>query len=299
MQDVKSSRCFAKALNESLDGGSLFCQLSDMELNKYVMNLTTAFCRNQQEANVPRSSYIKIAAACLGRQPGSDIWVLNERVQFHSNGEKLSVNESPYVWLGALIGRRNLPGVPINSDAAIMPDKTEDPKEALSCTLQALKAAVDNNYVPAFMVIAAALLCTHYETVFETYGMCPTPIVIGKKNTGKSTAARTSLYLLGVPQKHFIREFTDTQTTSQNARKTFPSVFDDPDKISQVKSLIDNTFNGGARATAKESVMCRSASLVTLNFDRVNKLCGNYKYVGCTNNNHCNAFFPPSLMQGS
>ena len=155
-------------------------------------------------------------------------------MQFHSNGEKLSVNESHYVWLGSLIGRRNLPGVPINSDAAIMPDNTEDPKEALSCTLQALKAVVDN-YVPAFMVIAAALLCTHYETVFETYGMCPMPIIIGKKNTGKSTAARTSLYLLGVPQKHFIREFTDTtdtQTTSQNA---FPSVFDDPDKISQVK----------------------------------------------------------------
>ena len=79
--------------------------------------------------------------------------------------------------------------------------------------LQALKATEDS-YVPAFMVIAAALLCTHYETAFETYSMFPTPIAIGKKNTGKSTAARTSLYL-NVPQKHFIREFTNTQTKNK------------------------------------------------------------------------------------
>ena len=183
---------------------------------------------------MPRSQYIKVAAVCLGRQPGSDIWVFNEKIQYCSDGNKPSAKDSPYVWLGALIGRRKLAGVPVTSDAAVMPEKIDDPKEALTCTLLALKAAVDNNYVSAFMVIAADLLCTHYETVFEAYGMCPTPIAIGKKNTGKSTAARTSLYLFGVPQKYFIREFTDTQTTSQNARKTFPSVFDDPENISKL-----------------------------------------------------------------
>jgi hypothetical protein len=41
----------------------------------------------------------------------------------------------------------------------------------------------------------------------RVYGMCPTPIAVGPKNTGKSTAARTGLALFGTPQ-FFICHFT-------------------------------------------------------------------------------------------
>ena len=40
----------------------------------------------------------------------------------------------------------------------------------------------------------------HYEAIINTYGMCPTAVAIGPKNTGKSNAAHTDLALLGTQQ---------------------------------------------------------------------------------------------------
>ena len=110
----------------------------------------------------------------------------------------------------------------------------------------------------------------------EKYGMCPTPVAIGSKNTGMSTSAKTTLALPDTPQ-FFIRDFTSAQTSLLSSRKTFPSVFDDPDDLSKVKSFIDNTFNAGARATSRSVRVSRSTAVITLNLDRVNQLCNNYK----------------------
>ncbi len=52
-----------------------------------------------------------------------------------------------------------------------------------------------NNYVSAFFLISAGM-ALHYELILEKYGMCPLPVAVGPKNTGKSTAARTALALL-------------------------------------------------------------------------------------------------------
>ena len=53
-----------------------------------------------------------------------------------------------------------------------------------------LQQPVHNNFTPAFFVIASAGMAVHYDAVIEKYGMCPVPVAIGVKNTGKSTAAQ-------------------------------------------------------------------------------------------------------------
>ena len=45
--DAKSTCKFVKILNESLECGLVMCQ--DAELDKYVMNITTRFCRSKKE----------------------------------------------------------------------------------------------------------------------------------------------------------------------------------------------------------------------------------------------------------
>ena len=72
-------------------------------------------------------------------------------------------------------------------------------------------------------------MAVHYEAVMEKYGMCPTSVAIGFKNTGKSTAARTALALLGTPQ-YFIREFTAAQRCAW-LPKDLLTVFYDPDDL--------------------------------------------------------------------
>ena len=62
--DVKSTGKFVKVLHESLEYGSVMCQLQDAELNNDIMNITTKYCR--EKAGRPKSEYIKKAAECLG-----------------------------------------------------------------------------------------------------------------------------------------------------------------------------------------------------------------------------------------
>ena len=104
------------------------------------------------------------------------------------------------------------------------------------------------------------------QYILSLYGMCPTPVAVGPKNTGKSTAAKSALALLGTPQ-FFVRNFTATQTSALNSRKTFPSVYDDPSDIGKVKSMIDNSFNAGARCTSRSTTVARSVhvGIVTIN----------------------------------
>lgn len=272
--DAKSTRKFVKVLNQSLECGSIMCQLQDAELDKYVMKITTDFCRRQKAIGRSKTEYVKNAAECLGRQPQSNVWILNSDVHTNENGEVIPQLQRDYIWLGSLIKNRKLSNVALATDAAVV--TPGDPYFTFAATLRALKAAVGNNYMPAFMLIAAGSMGMHYESVMDTYGMCPTPIAIGPKNAGKSTAATTLLSLMGTPQ-FFVRSFTATAPGILNSRKTFPTVFDDPDDLTKVKALIDDAFNRGIRSTSKESTVTKAIGIVTLNLDRMNKLCSNYK----------------------
>lgn len=93
----------------------------------------------------------------------------------------------------------------------------------------------------------------HYQAIMEKYGMCPMPVAIGYK---KGTAAKTALALLGTPQ-FFIREFSLVQTSMLSSRESFPTVFDNPEDLSKLKTLIDNTFNAGARTTTRATTVSR------------------------------------------
>jgi hypothetical protein len=275
MKDVKSTANFVQALNESLESGALMCQLYNAELNKYVMNLTNDFCRKQVENGVPRNYYIKKAAECLGRQPDSKIWVLNSEIQVNDYGDLITSDESPFIWIGGMVGNRNFATIAPPEDAATIP-ALNTPEKVFNETLGLLKKAVGNNYLSSFFFIASAAMALHYEEVIEKYGMCPTPVSVGLKNTGKSTAARTAISLLGTPQ-FFLRDFSLTQTSILTSRRTFPTVLDDPSDLTKVKNLIDNTFNAGARSTTRATMRSRTTALVTLNWDKMKTLCSNYK----------------------
>ena len=226
------------------------CQLTDTELNKHVMKMTTAFCREKSEQSTPKIEYIKKAAVCLGRQPGSKEWVLSTDAHINNeDGEFLPPERREYVWLGDMVGNRILKNIALPSDAASI-STDADPNDVFDETLIALKEAVNNNFVPAFTILGSAAMGMHYEAIHTVYGMCPSPVAVGHKHTGKSTAARTALALLGTPH-FFVRDFTSTAPSVLNSRKTLPTVFDDPDEIHFVKSLIDDTFNKGGRCTLK------------------------------------------------
>lgn len=236
--------------------------------------MTTSFCRAKR-GTAQKHMCIKKAAECLGRQPDSQVWVMARDVQIDENGDFIPVDQQQYIWLGDIIGNRIVKNVANPGDAAII-DRERDPEIVFYESLKALKKAVNNNYIPGFLLLGSAVIGMHYEDVQSVYGMCPTPIAIGPKNTGKSTVARYFLASCGT-QQFFVRDFTATAPSSLNSRKTIPTVFDDPNDIGKLKTLIDDTFNKGNRWTSKKESSPRTLGIVTINLDCLPKLCSNYK----------------------
>ena len=56
------------------------------------------------------------------------------------------------------------------------------------------------------------------------------------------------------------------------ASSSIPYVFDDLDKLAEVKSLINNNFNGQVRSTAKSTHIPRTTCLITMNEDKLPRL---------------------------
>ena len=69
-------------------------------MNKYVMKLTNDFFRAKKQEGYARPVY-KTATCCLGQQPNSKVWVMNNHIHL-SAGERIDIDESPYTWLGNL-----------------------------------------------------------------------------------------------------------------------------------------------------------------------------------------------------
>jgi hypothetical protein len=63
---------------------------------------------------------VKRAAECFGKQPESNVWILNENTHLNEDGEIIPAAESEYIWIGGMIGNRRLPNVAPAQDAAFV-----------------------------------------------------------------------------------------------------------------------------------------------------------------------------------
>ena len=95
----------------------------------------------------------------------------------------------------------------VEDQALVMhPDQKQT---AMYTLLKVLKETVKDNFISAFIYLGGAAMASHCEAIFQVQSMCPTPVAIGSKNTGKTTAANTALGKLGMPAHFHIRDTTD------------------------------------------------------------------------------------------
>ena len=64
-----------------------------------------------------------------------------------------------------------------------------------------------NNFVHSFFYIARGVMLIQYAYCQETFQQCPAPIAVGPKRTGKATAVKVFLYLVGNETKQPCAEF--------------------------------------------------------------------------------------------
>ena len=65
------------------------CQLYNAELNKYLKQLTSV---------APKCHNVKQAAECLGWQPGSCVWVMNEVIHLDETVEPIPICDLKVFW---------------------------------------------------------------------------------------------------------------------------------------------------------------------------------------------------------
>jgi len=109
---------------------------------------------------------------------------------------------------------------------------------AMDTLLKCLKETVKGNFIPAFLFVGGVAMLSHFEAIFQVQSMCPTPVAIGPKNIGKTTAVSTATRMLGMPSHFHIRDMTDVEASEQMVWKTFPSILDDPDDMKTVKKML-------------------------------------------------------------
>ena len=103
--DATTPRTFVTAGNRVIPSIQ-YVRMSETLWHRHIFNSCKSF--HQSAANRKL-----LLATCLGRQPGSDVWVLSEHLQLSGDGQLIPENHQKYFWHPHY---RSVVLIPINSD---------------------------------------------------------------------------------------------------------------------------------------------------------------------------------------
>ena len=129
------------------------------------------------------------------------------------------------------------------------------------------------------MFIAGGLMGMHYKFSQDVFNQCPTPTAVGPNNTGKTTSAKFFLSMIGRLNTGLVRQLTVAEAAAKSALSTIPVVFDDPDNMSDVKAMVNNTFNEQERSNKRDTLIPRTIAMFTMNEDKIHYLSDNFRYL--------------------
>lgn len=158
---------------------SLYCHASSGQLQEY-------FDNKYQEFLDTTPDNIKISASCICLQsvdPNDNsvsdldlenelmVWVLNPHMHVKADGTVLSLEESPFIWLGDLMKRSLRPGggkinISCHKYASTSNTIGVSHSEIILAVIKmiiALKKSYLNNFPAALMVLGFQLLNLHFE----------------------------------------------------------------------------------------------------------------------------------------
>ncbi|KAJ7337872.1 hypothetical protein OS493_008030 [Desmophyllum pertusum] len=107
----------------------------------------------------------KTAATTIGRETGSDVWVINETTQINGKGDIVAEEDQEFVWIDDLFDDK------VKTLEIIYPFKSE----AINEVLQTLKETLYPNFMASFLTVAGSALGLHYERIIEEGHHYPHP----------------------------------------------------------------------------------------------------------------------------
>lgn len=205
----------------------------------------------------------KQAVSRVGRQEDGS-WVLNESLIVDADGTTVEKEDSPYTWVGHLTSG---PGIAKPTDAIEVTLPLDS--KALIPLVKSLQSLLQHNFLPGMMVLGACAMSLHYEVTLDRYLNCPVAIAFGQSGTGKTTALRCGLSIVGA----YPNRFFSCGTKEKYLELCSESIgINDPSVQKDVDSLCLDLFNGAKSGSiARGERRSSSTAIIAANFSTTSK----------------------------
>lgn len=239
-----------RCLNSSYKLACLQCSFTDKELAEFIQFKKT-------NVDVQRKKAVKQ----IGLQPDGS-WVMAGNVYLSAAGNSIDVASSQHVWISDLF---HGPGIPLASEqCSIELPLSTDPLNAL---MNALLSHMKHNFMPAVLTLASVILVLHYQSMLKRLKFCPIPLAFGESGTGKTTALRCGLSLLGIQEFRFYSKVTKEKILQLLCDSGVPLGVDDPQSRNDISRLLIDVFNGAKTGTMSHGEKRpHSACVIAANF---------------------------------
>ncbi|KAI8490074.1 hypothetical protein Bbelb_321440 [Branchiostoma belcheri] len=218
-EDMSYQQSMLRALKAAGLGKSLFVsgQL-DPDLGSYVHQLCDKYKREHP------GSFRK-AVQIIGKQPGDNVWVLNETVQVNADGEAIRPEDQKYAIIDGHLSRHYL----------------------------------------EVKVVSGMVASVLYETfvAISPDGTCPVVVALGESCCGKTTALKCAQMLTGTTEIY--HELTAAKASDVQENTTMGFAWDDPENLKVVEEVTVSCYNQMLRGTIKKSRKPRCMPVITTN----------------------------------
>ena len=201
-----------RAVNRSSREGGLTCSFVDKEVTQFIQY-------KKRQVEIPR----KTAVPYVGQQPLCASWVFGPKLILDSKGEHINQNDSDQVWIGHLVSAKK-----VAEDSTQLAISLPLSTESLNTLFSTLGALMQHNFYPSVLTLGATAMALHYLTLIQRNHHCHIPFLSGASGTGKTTALRSGLSLLGAHEKRFFSRGTKEKYTLHCSESTIPVGCDDP-----------------------------------------------------------------------
>ena len=238
-------------LNDSFPTAGLTCSMQDHQLSEYLQ------IRKRNTSRLPE----KLAVRIVGQQD-RNIWVFGPNCHINSDGILVNLDESSYVWISHLYSG---PGVAPHQSACNVMLPLD--AKALPSLITTLKDVMQHNFIPSLLALGACAMALHYNTVMKNYMNCPIPIICGSPGTGKTTALRCGLSLLGAYPQRFWSHATKEKYVSLCSNSSLPLGIDDPRSQAVISDLVMSLYSEAQEGTvSRGDHKANSLAIICSNF---------------------------------
>ena len=229
---------------------------------------------------------IRKAVTLIGEQC-DQVWVLSRDLHINADGSVIPASDQTHVWMDAII-KDGLGTITPEEVIPAFPTPLVPGTEILNTVVKHLRVIMRHNFFPAILMAGGAVMALHYSRVVSTGG-CPIVVAHGCSETGKSTAIRvglsilgkcataysvllySSIYHLGTPEAAIYEKVTNSFILERASASTMPFAIDDPTKVPSkncdLSDVIVELHNGGKFANLRSGAQyAKSMPLAALNY---------------------------------